>query len=331
MKKAVESPSKSGMIFGILALLATKGPMIFKALKALKYAKFLITAVTMSLSAIVYGFAFGSYYFAAGFVLLILIHEYGHVIAMWKKGVHASAPVFIPFLGAAIFAKIPESKDDEAYIGFGGPFIGTIGAIACIALAFMFPAGTFWSTLLHVLGNVALFINLFNMIPARPLDGGRILHPLGSSVVFVGFLFLAGLTVFLSDVFFLLIAFMTLSSMPIRRCVINLSWGIGFLGVAWLVVRDLVGLNTVSILLSILALALVALGVYNLKTAWENRRDTTTAAPLDDAPEPLWIKLKWLTAYVLLLGFIGGAMVWHTDHLPKEVRESGLVKFVHEF
>lgn len=314
------------MLMALIALLATKGPVIFKALKALKYAKFLITAVSMSLSAIVYGFAFGSYYFAAGFVLLILIHEYGHVIAMWKKGVHASAPVFIPFLGAAIFAKIPESKDEEAYIGFGGPFIGTIGAVACIGLAFMFPAGTFWSTLLHVLGNVALFINLFNMIPARPLDGGRILHPLGSGVVYLGFFILALLAVFTKDVFFLAIALMTLSSMPIRKSVISFSWGIGVCGVAALLLID-----TTSLWLIMLGLFLVGIGMFAFKSAWLQRDDPTTAVSRDESSEPIAIRLKWVTAYLLLLGFIGGAMVWHIDHLPKEVRESGLVKFVHEF
>ena len=134
---------KQGMFLLVIAFLATKGVVILKALKVLKFAKFAITAITMSISALLYGFAFGSWYFAIGLVLMLLIHEYGHVVAMWKKGIHASAPVFIPFLGALNFAKLPENRDDEAYIGFGGPLVGSIAALICIAIAFLFPAGSF--------------------------------------------------------------------------------------------------------------------------------------------------------------------------------------------
>ena len=86
-----------------------------------------------------------------------------------------------------------------------------------------------------------------------------------------------------------------------------------------------------SFFLIVVALLLVLLGGYNLRNAWLYRNDSTIVVSPDDDPEPLSVRLKWLTAYLLLLGFIAGTMVWHTDHLPKEVRESGLVKFVHEF
>jgi len=320
---------KSNLFWIIGAFLLSKGAAILKALKALKYAKFAITAITMSISAILYGFAFGSWYFAAGLVLLLLVHEYGHVIAMWKKGIHASAPVFIPFLGAAIFAKIPETKDDEAYIGYGGPLIGTIGALLCIALALVLADGSFWSTLLHILGNVGLFINLFNMIPARPLDGGRILHPLGAGVVYCGFALLAILALVTQDMFFVLIALLSVSNMPVRDWVRNMLWG--FMWAVFGFVVLLPQLPIPGIFGTLLVLVFFAFAVGAFMMAWRSRNDPLVVTENTDDTVPAIVKVKWLTLYVVLLAIIGGTMMWHSQHLPKEVRESPLVNFIHGF
>ncbi len=317
---------KSAIFWAVVAFLLTKGAVILKALKALKYAKFLITAVTMSLSAILYGFAFGSWYFAIGIVLLLLVHEYGHVVAMWKKGIKASAPVFIPFLGAAIFAEIPDNKDDEAYIGYGGPLIGTAGAIACIAVAFTFPSGSFWSTLLHILGNVGLFINLFNLIPARPLDGGRILHPIGGGVVYCGFALLLILALVVHDLMFVLIALFAVDNMPVRRFVTRMLYGMWWVALGINLLFLYQGWISYSLLFLIFAFATTSFYL-----AWDVRNKPLPPAVIDPEPVSLGIKIKWLTCYVLLLAFIGGTMMWHTRHLPAEVRESSLVKFIKEF
>ena len=312
----------------VVGFLLTKGAVILKALMALKYAKFLITAVTMSISALLYGFAFGSWYFAVGLVLLLLVHEYGHVIAMWKKGIKASAPVFIPFLGALIYAKIPDDKKDEAYIGYVGPLIGTVGAMVCIEAAFAFEAGSFWSVLLHILGNVGLFINIFNLIPTRPLDGGRILHPLGKGVVYYGFTLLLILAYAMNDICFVLIALLSTEDMPIRRFVRNMLWGI--FGVTWAAEFYFSPFQG-SWLLRVLIVVLLGLSLSAFRSAWKTRFEPLPPVVGDSNDVSFGVKMKWLTCYVILLAFIGGTMVWHTQHMPKEVRESSLMKFVHEF
>ena len=330
MDKVEKESSGQGLsIFWIFtAFVLSKGAVILKALKALKYAKFVITAITMSISALLYGFAFGSWYFASGLVLLLLVHEYGHVMAMWRKGVHASAPVFIPFLGALIFAKIPENKNDEAYIGYGGPLIGTIAALLVIAVAFMFQEGSFWSTLLHILGNVGLFINLFNLIPARPLDGGRILHPLGAGVVYCGFALLLVLAYVMQDVFLIFIALLSADNMPIRTWVRRVLWGFLWAGFGFEAVLELspLGFFGRSFILSLMAFSALSFFM-----AWKSRDEPLPEVENDDEPIPASVKVKWLGLYVALLVAIGGTMMWHTRHLPKEVHGSSLMKFVHEF
>jgi Zn-dependent protease len=310
----------------IFAFLAMKAGFILKALKALKYAKFVITAVTMSLSAILYGFAFGSWYFAAGFVLLLLVHEYGHVVAMWRKGMAASAPIFIPFFGAAIFAEIPKNRNDEAFIGYGGPLIGTIGALGTIGAAFLFPAGSFWSTLLHVLGNVGLFINLFNLIPVRPLDGGRILHPLGNWVSYVGFFILAGLAVMLNDIFFVAIALFAVQGMPLRPFIVDRLWALVFVSIA---TRILTRFSTGILGYAIAAVLIVGAIIFVILSI--KRRINPAPERLRDDGASFLVRIKWLAYYVGLLAILVTTMVWHTDHLPKEVRESSMVRFIHEF
>jgi len=141
------------------------------------------TTGSMALCVVVYYLMFHSMIFAVGFVLLILVHEMGHVIAMRRWGLHASPPIFIPFLGALInLREPPPNAKVEAIVGIGGPLLGTVGAIACylIALQFKVPdadgklAFTNTGALLLQLSTFGFMLNLFNMLPVPPLDGGRI-------------------------------------------------------------------------------------------------------------------------------------------------------------
>ena len=127
------------------------------------------TLATMLLSVAVYATEWG-WAFAAGFVVLILIHETGHAVAMQREGIPASAPVFIPFVGAFIAMRgLPRDAYVEAKIAIGGPLLGSLAAWATLA------AGL-WTEqrLLIALGHVGILLNLFNLIPVSPLDGGRI-------------------------------------------------------------------------------------------------------------------------------------------------------------
>ena len=127
------------------------------------------TLATMLLSIAVYATEWG-WAFAAGFVVLILIHEAGHAVAMQMEGIPASAPVFIPFVGAFIAMRgRPRDAYVEAKVAIGGPLLGSLAAWATLA------AGL-WTEqrLLIALGHVGVLLNLFNLIPVSPLDGGRI-------------------------------------------------------------------------------------------------------------------------------------------------------------
>lgn len=124
---------------------------------------------SMLLSVAVYAAAFG-WQFAIGFVILLLVHEMGHVLASRVMGIRTSALLFIPFIGAVVrLASPPANIKGEANIALGGPALGTISALVCLA-------GYFWtdSMLMLALSYTACLINLFNLIPCAPFDGGRI-------------------------------------------------------------------------------------------------------------------------------------------------------------
>ena len=85
----------------------------------------------MALSVFAYSLVWGWRY-AAGFVALIFVHEMGHYLAARQRGLNVGAPVFIPFVGAWIALKDkPMNAETEAYIGYAGPLVGTLGALAC--------------------------------------------------------------------------------------------------------------------------------------------------------------------------------------------------------
>src|SRR5438270_8877503 len=98
---------------------------------------------------------------AVGFVLLIFVHECGHLIMARKFGLKVSAPMFIPFMGAFIaLRELPRNAWMEACVGIGGPMFGSLGALICHI------AGVYFELpLLIALGYSAYFLNLFNLVP----------------------------------------------------------------------------------------------------------------------------------------------------------------------
>ena len=120
--------------------------------------------------------------FALGFMLLLMVHEMGHVIQLRREGVPASAPMFIPFLGAFVGMKeMPKNAWAEAKVGLAGPVLGTLGAGVCLAAAVATD-----SDLLRAVAYTAFFLNLFNLIPVVPLDGGRAAAAFHPAFWFVG-------------------------------------------------------------------------------------------------------------------------------------------------
>ena len=144
--------------------------------------KVLATAATALVSVGAYSLLWG-WQFAAGFVVLIFIHEMGHVIALRREGIKASAPMFIPFLGAVISARsLGDNALAEARVGLAGPILGSIGSAAVAIVGLLTHTG-----LLEALGYIGFFLNLFNLLPVVPLDGGRAMAAMAPWMWFVGF------------------------------------------------------------------------------------------------------------------------------------------------
>jgi Zn-dependent protease len=156
------------VLAAIVALIAKFGVAIKALLVALPNLKLLVTAGTALVSVAAYSLFFG-WWFAAGFVALLFVHEMGHVIALRREGIKASAPMFIPFMGAMITTRsLGDNALAEARVGLAGPILGSIGAAAVAVVGEL--TG---SSLLIALAYFGFFINLFNLLPVVPLDGGR--------------------------------------------------------------------------------------------------------------------------------------------------------------
>ena len=167
-------------------LLATKLKAI---LLLLPKVKLLSTSATMLVSIAAYALLWG-FPFALGFVLLLLLHELGHVIQLRREGVEASAPMFIPFLGAVISAKsMGDDAAAEARVGLAGPILGTIATLVPLAI-WLATGEEFW----QALAFIGFFLNLFNLLPVLPLDGGRAMAALSPWAWWLGYAGLVGLT-----------------------------------------------------------------------------------------------------------------------------------------
>jgi Zn-dependent protease len=155
--------------FGAAGLVLLKlGAKLKALLILLPKLKLLTTSGTMLVSVAAYSLIWG-WQFAIGFVLLIFVHEMGHVIQLRREGVKASAPMFIPFMGAVIWAKsLGKNALAEARVGLAGPVLGSLGAAALIPLA-----TATGNNLFKALAFTGFFLNLFNLLPIVPLDGGR--------------------------------------------------------------------------------------------------------------------------------------------------------------
>jgi Zn-dependent protease len=181
-------------------VLVKLGAKLKVVLLALPKLKLFTTSASMLVSIVAYQLIFG-WAFAVGFVLLLLLHELGHVIQLRREGVEASAPMFIPFLGAVISAKsLGDDAAAEARVGLAGPILGSIATLV--------PLGIWLATgeeLWRALAYIGFFLNLFNLVPVLPLDGGRAMAALSPWVWLVGFAGLLALTFFFPNPILLLV------------------------------------------------------------------------------------------------------------------------------
>jgi Zn-dependent protease len=174
----------------LFAPIVALGFLIVKFGGLLLKLKVVTTGASMLVSIAAYAWLWGLP-FAVGFVLLIFVHELGHVLELRRQGVPASAPLFIPFLGAVIGMKeLPDDAWKEARVALAGPILGSVGAAVC-----WIAAEATGSEVLMGLAFVGFLLNLFNLIPIVPLDGGRAAGALHPAIWFIGLLLMVGLVV----------------------------------------------------------------------------------------------------------------------------------------
>ena len=205
---------RSGVAAGILAFLGlVLSKLSYVGLLVLKFKGLWFTVVSTGVTALIYAQLFG-WAFGVGIVLLILIHESGHVVVARIMGLPVTLPVMIPFLGAFVSMKQqPRSVAQESIMAIGGPVLGSIAAGLCY-LGYLSMPDSSTGQLLRALAYFGFLINLFNLIPLTPLDGGRVTSLLSKWFNVAGLLIAAGLLVFemqvgttVSPVLFLVLIF----------------------------------------------------------------------------------------------------------------------------
>lgn len=185
---------KRRMILLVMGLIAT-----------VKVGSTLGMTLTIFASLAIYALTFGIP-FAIGLVLILLIHEFGHIAACRVVGISASQPLFIPFVGAVIRLKqVPQNAKVEANVAIGGPAAGSLSALVCLACYL-------WTDnmLLLLLSYTASILNLFNLIPCYPLDGGKIADAISAKLWWGGAVFIGALGGYTNNFFMLIVFFMSL-------------------------------------------------------------------------------------------------------------------------
>ncbi len=193
---------------GPLAVIGAALAKLKGVLLLLPKLKLLTTSGSMLVSVAAYSLIFG-WPFAAGFVLLLLVHEMGHVIQLRREGIEASAPMFIPFLGAVVAAKsLGDDAAAEARVGLAGPVLGTLGAALLIPV-WLATGNEFW----QALAFTGFFLNLFNLLPVVPLDGGRAMAAMAPWMWFVGLAAMVALAIaFPNPIILIILLFAVLST-----------------------------------------------------------------------------------------------------------------------
>lgn len=181
-RKGTKRGMKKIPFLGLAAGLFIKSSKFLKILKGLKAAKVFLAVFSMALSMALYSWTYGLI-IGVGLIVLLFIHEMGHVIAIKMRGLAINALVFIPGLGAGIFMPPTKRPDDEAFVAIGGPLVGGLSALLLYG-AWLLNGS--YNAILFILAYIGILINLFNLIPVRPLDGGRIMGVVSPWFKYVG-------------------------------------------------------------------------------------------------------------------------------------------------
>ena len=306
--KIKERLSKLFKVPMYLALKAGKLAKAFKIFKLFKFGKLFFTFGTMALSILVYALH-GGWAFATGLVLLLFCHEMGHVWAMHRQGMKISLPVFIPMLGAIIFAKDMGDRKQEAAIGFGGPLIGSLCSLVPLAIWWIIPSHPpIWMQI----SWLGLFINLFNMIPISPMDGGRITQVGGTWFKYLGASILLVITILIKEPSMLLIWLLVLSDMEFNYKARATIAVICFVSMTGLMICGVGHTKQIETMIDVVIGSLFTF-VMVCSAAYKKPLQPVDQRPLASSK----VCYQWIGAYVLLfLGMIG-IMIFEFQYLPK--------------
>ena len=183
---ATAAKQKNKSAWGWLALigifLLTKAKWLLVILKIGKFATLASMFISLWAYAVFYGWKF-----AFALVYLIFIHEMGHLVAAKIKKIPTSPAIFIPFLGAAIGIDPKNIKNakTEFFVAYGGPLAGLLSIVPAVAL-YLITNDPYWVLVIQL----GALINLFNLFPVSPLDGGRIVSVLSTKIWLIGLLIL---------------------------------------------------------------------------------------------------------------------------------------------
>ncbi len=170
--------------------------------------KALISIISMLITIWVYAQFYG-WPFAVGFVLMLLVHEMGHYLAAKQRGLNVGLPAFIPFVGAMInLRETPHDAETEAYVAYAGPFVGTLAAFA----AYLYGRQTGQELWLAVAYS-GFILNLFNLLPVSPLDGGRITQVISPRIWLFGVPLLIALFIYMPSPMLMLIGVLALPNL----------------------------------------------------------------------------------------------------------------------
>src|ERR1035437_9641078 len=158
---------------GVLGAIVAAAFGLFKyGFVLLKFGKLGGTFISFGISLLIYIGLFG-WPFGLGAILLIAIHEYGHLVFARLQGLAVSSPIFLFGFGAVVRTAGFRDARQEAIVAIGGPLTGTGAALLCYLFAAAPPHGH-TRYLFLALAYWGCLINLFNLIPMSPLDGGRV-------------------------------------------------------------------------------------------------------------------------------------------------------------
>lgn len=304
--------------YAVLLAKSAKLIKIFKAVKLLKFTKPIVTFGSMAISAIVYSFFLGPW-FAVGLVVMLFVHEMGHVWAMQLKGMPTRAPVFIPMLGAVIFAPPFKSREEEAFVGYGGPLIGSIAGILMFGIWAITPGRP---EILLLISYVAIFLNLFNLIPIRPLDGGRVTQVTGSWFKYLGIGILLLLTAYIRQPAILLIWILVLDDITFHP---KLKAGVGLACEALMIALIAMGYSSQGFWVDIYDIVLASF--FNLMLVVDasmTGKEMANWRELQgkELPQaPTEARVWWIVRYLVLAVVLIIVMLFQAPYLPKQLHQ----------